>query len=62
MANKYFEELIGSVKPDMKASMGYDTGKAAGLYSRGNVLLGTGRFLKSFRTSLLDKITMNLLF
>lgn len=62
MANRHFEELINSAKPDRGARMGYDTGEAAGLYSRGNVLLGVGSFLKSFCPGLLDKITMNFLF
>lgn len=62
MANKYFEELINSVKPDRKKGMDYDTGNSAGLHSRGNVLCGAGRFLKSFRPSLLDVFTMKYLF
>jgi len=62
MANKHFDELIHSVKPNKNASMLYDTGEAAGLHSRGNVLLGVASFLKSFNPRLFDIFTMNCLF
>lgn len=62
MANRYFEELIHSVKPDDRVCNSYDSGEAAGLHSRGNVLLGVGRYLKSFTPRLIDLITMKFLF
>ena len=62
MANQYFDELIHSVKPNKHTRMTYETGEAAGLYTRGNVLLGAGRFLTSLKPRWFDVITMNFLF
>lgn len=62
MANQYFDELIHSVKPNKHARMSYETGEAAGLHTRGNVLLGSRRFLTSLKPRWFDVITMNFLF
>ena len=62
MVNKDFEELIHSLKPSSSMRMKYDTGGDAGLHSRGNVLLGAGRFMTSLKPRWIDMLTMNVFF
>lgn len=62
MANQYFNELIHSIKPSERVRMAYDTGEDAGLHTRGNVLLGAGRFMTSLKPRFFDVLTMKFLF
>ena len=60
------EKLIQySKEHDSKESdmgMDYDTGHSSMVYSRGNILLGKGIFMKSLRVSKLRRCLVNLLF
>lgn len=66
MAKADVEKLIQySKEHDSKESdmgMDYDTGHSSMVYSRGNILLGKGIFLKSLRVSKLRRYLVNLLF
>lgn len=62
MANEHFDKLIHQVNPAKKARMSYDSGEAAGIHARGNVLLGDNRYLTSLKSSWIDKIVMDFLF
>lgn len=57
--------ILYSKEHDSKESdmgMDYDTGHSSMVYSRGNILLGKGIFLKSLRVSKLRRYLVNLLF
>lgn len=62
MTNQYYNQLIHSKKSSRLTSMSYDNGKDAGLYTRGNVLLGISKFLTSLKPRMIDTLTMKLLF
>lgn len=62
MANQHYNRLIHSVQPAKRKSMSYDDGKKAGLYTRGNVLLGVSSFLTSLKPRFIDTLVMKLLF
>lgn len=49
-------------KPFHKKDLQYDSGRAAGIYSRGNILLGNERFITSLKVNKLRKSLMNLFF
>lgn len=62
MTNQYYNQLIHSKKSNKRTSMSYDDGRSAGLYTRGNVLLGISKFLTSLKPRMIDTLTMKLLF
>ena len=62
MANMYYNELIRTTKSGQRMRMKYDSGESAGLYTRGNVLLGVSRFLTSLKPRFVDTLVMKLLF
>lgn len=62
MANRYYDELIQRAGKNQLTHMKYDDGRSAGLYTRGNVLLGVSRFLTSLKPRLIDMFVMRFLF
>lgn len=62
MTDVYYNQLIHAKKSTKQASMSYDNGSCAGLYTRGNVLLGISKFLTSLKPRVIDTLTMKLLF
>lgn len=66
MARKDIEKLIKYSKEHEDAEpvsgMKYDTGYKAMLYTRGNILLGKGRFLESLNVGAVRRYLVNLLF
>lgn len=66
MAKKDLEKLIRYSKDyeDQKqlSGMKYDTGNSSMVYTRGNILLGKGRFLESLHVGAVRRYLVNLLF
>ena len=47
---------------ETERGMKYDTGSSSMVYSRGNILLGKGRFLESLRVGTVRRFFVDLLF
>ena len=66
MAKSDIEKLINYSKKhetmEFGSGMEYDTGHSSMVYTRGNILLGRGRFLRSLHISRLRRYLVNLLF
>lgn len=66
MAKVDLEKLIKYSKEyeekSCESGMKYDTGNSSMVYTRGNVLLGKGRFLESLHVGNIRRYLVNLLF
>jgi hypothetical protein len=66
MAKTDLEKLIRYSKEheseECGSGMRYDTGSSSMVYSRGNVLLGQGRFLDSLHVNAIKRVLVNLFF
>lgn len=64
MAKEDIDALVAYTKKQKNTPkrIKYDSGKSAGLYTRGNILLGKERFITSLNVSWFKRLVMHLFF